>query len=930
MGQEQSVKTEGLAWVHRGFEAFSRGRFNNGGDNLYVNARGIVEMVHRTDVDGDGCVDIVLPNSHGYIERGPTWIYTQAADGGGEWPRRELPNDSGWMSRAVDVDGDGYLDLIVVNGENGVTSELDSYIYWGGPEGLTGERTELPTAGAYDVAAVDLKGKGCCDVIFPSAWVDHHNPGVARLIQVYEQVEPRRFADVSEHYGLIGVAALAVACADLDGDGRPELVVANYREEFEYDTDSFVYWGTADGFDAATPLRLPTHCAMQVVLGDLDGDGFEEIVFTGGDRIYIYWNRGGAFSPGDMTVLEAEGNSTMFCRGAVRAAVADVDGDGRNELLVATLKGVEIRAQDDLHGVARLLPMQYCGWVEAADVDGDGRLDLLASRYQNGKTYETESAIFWNGSDGFSPERATWLPTAGAVGCTAADLDGDGRFEVIFNNTMGGPSQFDPDFPAYVYLGDRRGEYSPSRRLELPTGGGTNTYVLADLDLDGHADLVLVSPEGLRVFHGGPDGLQPDRYTILPGRGQMIHYVLVGDFDRDGWLDLLAVAYTYDDKPETLANSSVIFYGSAAGFSPERSTVLPTYCGGNAQLADVDGDGWLDIVAYDKRGYLSMFLGGPDGYSPERMWKVDLEGSGAGGVAAITCADLNGDGWLDLIAVVMGHYTRGDSGFYILYGGPDGYSPERIEFHPTDASSILVSVVDLNNDGYLDLLVPAYSTRFTRELPAHIFWGTRDGFNFDDPLTIPCDSSCAFMAVDISGNGYRDLLTVCHRNDLGHQVDSLLFWNGPDGLSFDRATRLPGLGPHLASPRDFGNAYTREPLENYISPACDTNGLRPARLSWKAEVPEKTQVRFQLRWAERAEQLENACWTGPAGEGSFYEEPGMEIRGVDTAVRWLQYRATLVSLNGCRSPRLEEVRVDFARGSISCRWRPDASGPGRL
>ena len=335
-------------WVHRGFEDFARGHFGSGGDNLYVNAKGVIETIHRTDVNNDGFVDIVLPNAHGYTERGPTWIYTQDKGEGQTWPRRELPNDSGWMSRIVDVDGDGYPDLIVVNGENGVTSELNSYVYWGGPGGLTGERTELPTSGAYDVAAADLTGSGRLSLLFPSAWVDHHNRGKARLVQVYAQVEPRRFVDLSERYGLAGVAAVSVACEDLNGDGRPELVVCNYRQEFQYDTESFVYWGAEDGFETRSPLRLPSHYAMQVALGDLDGDGRKEIIFAGGSRIYIYWNDEGRFSPDNRTILEAEGNNTMFCVGAIRVAVADVDGDGSNELLVAMRDGVQIRATADL------------------------------------------------------------------------------------------------------------------------------------------------------------------------------------------------------------------------------------------------------------------------------------------------------------------------------------------------------------------------------------------------------------------------------------------------------------------------------------------------------------------------------------------------------------------------------------------------------
>lgn len=57
-------------WVHEGLEEFNKGRFDNGGDNLYVNADGVIETIHRFGVNNDGYVDLILPNSHGYIERG--------------------------------------------------------------------------------------------------------------------------------------------------------------------------------------------------------------------------------------------------------------------------------------------------------------------------------------------------------------------------------------------------------------------------------------------------------------------------------------------------------------------------------------------------------------------------------------------------------------------------------------------------------------------------------------------------------------------------------------------------------------------------------------------------------------------------------------------------------------------------------------------
>ena len=899
-------------WIHRGFKDFARGRFDCGGANLYVNAKGIIETIHRTDIDNDGYVDIVLANTHGNIERGPTWIYKPSKGKGKDWEREELPNDSGWMSRIVDLDGDGYNDLIVANCENGVTSELPSYVYWGGPDGLTGQRTELPTVGAYDVAAIDVNSDGRLDLIFSSAWVDHHCPGQPRVLTVYVQTQPRSFENMSERYGLTGIAATAIACADLTGNGRADLVVGNYRCGFEYDTDSFIYWATENGFDTASPLHLPGHAVQQVLLADLNGDGRKEIIFCGGNQVWIYWNDQGRFGPDNRLIIEAKGFNTLFCAGALRAEVADVDGDGKNELILATEQGVEIRRASDLQTVEKFLPLPYASWVSAADLDGDGRPELIVSKYDNRVTYETESAIFWNSPDGFSSDRASWVPTTGAMGNTSGDLDGDGRPEVVFNNTMRGPSTFDVNLPVYIYRGSKKADYGVHRRLELPSGGDTYGYVMADLDADGYAELVLTTGFGLRIFPGGPQGPKPDRYVDLRFTQDYLHNVMevhVADFNGDGYLDLLAIVQTYDDKPETMAKSSVIFYGSPEGFSVDRSENLPTYSCGKGRLVDIDQDGYLDIIICDKRGHLLIFLGGPEGYSLQRTQTIPVDDKSP--IGCVNAADLTKNGWLDLIVSIQSHYSRRQTSFYVFYGGPNGYSPKNSQCYRGGYTTAGIAIADIDNDGNLELLVPAYSTNLTRELPAQILHIRGKDIDFENPLNLPANSLNAFMALDLNGNGYLDLVAACHRNDLGHQVDSLIYWNGPEGISADRTTALPGLGPHFFTSRDPGNSYTREPTESYFSPPFDTQGQRPIRIHWEAEIPRTTELRFQLRWSQSEEQLGQALWQGPQGEGTYYLKSGQEVPAISDSARWLQYHAVFVSPNNCLSPRLREVRVEF-------------------
>lgn len=893
---------------HGGFEDFRTGRFDDGGSNLYVNALGEIERIHRTDLDGDGFPDIVIANSHAYLERGPTRIFAlspgSAAGPGIPWEHRDLPNESGWLSRAIDLDGDGHLDLVVVNGENGVTSELASYVYWGGPGGLTGERTEFSTAGAYDVACLDLDGDGRLDLVFPSAWTDHHNPGVPRPIHAWVQTRPRLFRDATAELGLVGEGAIALATGDLRGAGLTDLVVANYVRGYDLDTESFIYWGRPGGGFEPTPVRLPTHGAGLVRLGDLDGDGRPEIVFAGGDEVRIYWNRSGRFDRDHRTVLSVRGIQGQFRKGALGLELADIDGDGRLELLVGTAEGVEIRRGASPEGVSAILPAPYANGIHAADLDGDGRPELLVATYRDAATYDVPSLVFWNGPGGFSADRITRLSVPGAVSCTAADLDGDGTPEIIVNSTMSGPVSGWPEFPVYVYPGGPDRAFDVRRRLELPSGGEVDGYVMADLDLDGHADLVLTRHGGPRIFHGGPGGPRRDHWTDLPILDGYCMQVHAADLNRDGWLDLIALVQTYDDLPETRERSSHIFWGGPDGFSPARRTILPTYSTGMGYLADVDADGWIDLLVAEKTGELVIHHGGPEGLPSGRQTRIPL--GVRGHPCYVTAADLDGDGWLDLVVGIAGHYARSAESFMVLWGGPDGFDAARSIRHDGGYSPGQISVGDLGN-GALSILVPAYSSATSRRLPWEIFRVEGRAIDLAAPRRFPGLGSCHAMPLDVDGDGWVDVLVSNHRDDIRHDADTVLYWNGPDGISETRTTRFAAMGPHSLTVRDPGNALNRGPGEVYVSPPVPIGDAIPVQLSWDADVPQGCGLLFELRWADSHDDLQHRPWQGPHGPGSHWTSPG-RIDAAATA-GFIQYRATFVTRTGARTPRLRSVTV---------------------
>jgi hypothetical protein len=209
----------------------------------------------------------------------------------------------------------------------------------------------------------------------------------------------------------------------------------------------------------------------------------------------------------------------------------------------------------------------------------------------------------------------------------------------------------------------------------------------------------------------------------------------------------------------------------------------------------------------------------------------------------------------------------------------------------------------MTDSGNLDLLLPFYSTTETRELPARIFRGDGKGnFDWERPEMIDCLSSIAFTPVDLNGNGYPDLFICCHRNDLGHIVNSKLIMNGPAGLDIEHAQDLLGYGPHNFTAQNQGNAMDRSDNEHYISPmfACEA----PKQVEWRGETPFNTSLTFQVRFGGTEEEVLRSPWSDSITEnGSALHAP--------KGTKHMQYKVVFRAPGLVSSPKLTSVAIKF-------------------
>ena len=301
-------------------------------------------------------------------------------------------------------------------------------------------------------------------------------------------------------------------------------------------------------------------------------------------------------------------------------------------------------------------------------------------------------------------------------------------------------------------------------------------------------------------------------------------------------------------------------------------------------------------------------MGGGQGYRADNVTTLPTNSP-----PHVAVADLDQDKWLDLIftsGYSMSKQTVNTQSF-IYWGSPKGFSTKsRADFE--GFTTLDATVADLDCDGHLDIAMTNYKSDATRDLPAFIYWGGK-GRNFSENRRNLLDaySSSAIDALDLNRDGWPDLVLSNHQINFDHAAGTYIYWGRPEGFSRRRRSHLPTVGVHLDAMVDAGNIYTRRYEWDYLSAPLEAprkTGF--ARIHWKAETELGTTVKFQIRSGATREALQEAQWTGPQGTGSFYLISGSDLGKLDREPRWLQYRVVLTSPDGANSPVLTEVAVE--------------------
>lgn len=461
-----------------------------------------VSAVYLADVDGDGALDALLRTGFGaFSSAGSTELHL--GDGTGGFVVSATLHDVGVIGPAEDIDRDGDPDFAGI----GPGSRFTFLENRGGTLQAVEHRAVIRPSNEARLA--DLDGDGWPELVMPK--LAGEAVGVRRMGPGID------IADDEHHF--TSPQPHEVGQGDLDGDGDVDFVAWG-------STHAFVLENRGTELAVAVPYLSMGSEVQQVLVFDVDGDQQSDLVAI---------QRSPSFSP-SIRVRRGLGGFTYApvaphtgVSAITRATHGDLDGDGREDLVLASDFGLAICLNDGAGGFRA--PVRVGGNVLTRDValvdlDRDGSLDIVAAEAPSA----TVAAYFGDGAGGFGA-RAAVSVGADPSGLASGDWDQDGWPDIVVRNAGDGTWQALMNDGAGLLVAS-----APFAAREV-----TNRIGVGDLDGDGLPDLALATgyDESVMVMSGLGDGTFAQRraYAVRrPARN-----VLPVDVDGDGVQELVAL-----------------------------------------------------------------------------------------------------------------------------------------------------------------------------------------------------------------------------------------------------------------------------------------------------------------------------------------------------------------------------------------------------
>jgi hypothetical protein len=333
----------------------------------------------------------------------------------------------------------------------------------------------------------------------------------------------------------VGDSPIAASAGDLNGDGKIDLVVSKGISNASTallapaEGELSVLFGRGDGTFVQGWHTVGRGVPRYTSIVDLNGDGKPEIVVAGlfsGPGLHVFMNQGnGTFVQNAQVVGVGDG--------AMHVRAADFNGDGKMDLAM-------VEGRPEAYGASEFV----AGRVVILTGRGDGTFDMPRS----------------------------WALGRSATGLTIADLNGDGKLDLAVPDELRAEVNF--------MYGRGDGTFDDPVAMGLPFRPAGVTAV--DFDKDNRADLIIGTVDGFMALRNNGGGFS----VCASVYSEPTRSVVIGDFDRDGNADVAV-------------GRRLVRGNGACGFTGAQ---LPDahYNDSLVTSADLNGDGWLDVIAADR------------------------------------------------------------------------------------------------------------------------------------------------------------------------------------------------------------------------------------------------------------------------------------------------------------------------------------------